>query len=215
MIRLACGIPHKVIVACSGGPDSMAALDFCIRGKRDVIVAHFNHGTEYSGEYEKLVRRFCEKKRVPCVVRWYSDVAFNSRESQEERWRNARIRFFLGFSGETVVTGHNLDDAAEWWLMSSIHGKGKLIARNRVYTEDKHPFDIDTPDVEVTIIRPFLLTRKSVLESWCCKNKVPYLIDPTNSDGSNARSNVRHKMIKNVTDFHPGFFTTVMNLYKC
>ena len=41
MIRLACKIPIEVVLACSGGRDSMSALEFLVRGKRRITVAYF------------------------------------------------------------------------------------------------------------------------------------------------------------------------------
>ena len=50
MIKLACKIPKKVVLACSGGRDSMSALEFLVKGRRDVTVAYFNHGTDHGDD---------------------------------------------------------------------------------------------------------------------------------------------------------------------
>ena len=56
MIKILGNLPAKVYVACSGGPDSMAVLDFLVRGKREVTVAHFNHDTPFGRFAEKFLR---------------------------------------------------------------------------------------------------------------------------------------------------------------
>ena len=50
MLRLLATIPHKVTVAFSGGVDSLVLAHFLKNGKRDVTLAHFNHGCEYSDQ---------------------------------------------------------------------------------------------------------------------------------------------------------------------
>ena len=57
MINILGSIPKKVTVACSGGPDSMAVLDFLVKGKKDITVAHFNHGTDHGNEAFKICSR--------------------------------------------------------------------------------------------------------------------------------------------------------------
>ncbi len=52
MIRLITPIPQRVCVAVSGGSDSMAALDFVVRGGREVRVLHFDHGTHPPAKFE-------------------------------------------------------------------------------------------------------------------------------------------------------------------
>ena len=47
MIRILGNIPNQVTVACSGGPDSMAIIDFLRKGRKGVTVAHFDHGTDH------------------------------------------------------------------------------------------------------------------------------------------------------------------------
>ena len=73
MPKLACKIPVKVALACSGGRDSMSALDFLLRGKREVKLVHFNHGTPGSLEAEAFVAKTAAAKMVfesylfPCL----------------------------------------------------------------------------------------------------------------------------------------------------
>ena len=49
-------IPNKVAIALSGGIDSMVCLDFILKGNKDVVALHFNHGTELSNLYEEFVK---------------------------------------------------------------------------------------------------------------------------------------------------------------
>ena len=53
-------IPNKVAIALSGGIDSMVCLDFLLKGNKDILALHFNHGTESSNLYEEFVRLKCK-----------------------------------------------------------------------------------------------------------------------------------------------------------
>ena len=144
MIKLACKGPFSIEIALSGGPDSVAALAFLSRGHRQVSAAFVHHGTETSEKSYEVVREVCDRLEVPLRHTRLSSV--DSKESGlEATWRKQRYEF-LEHSRVPVVTAHHLDDAVEWWVFSSLHGKGKLIPRARgIY------------------LRPFLLTRKEKL----------------------------------------------------
>ena len=93
---------------------------------------------------------------------------------------------------DTIVTGHNLNDVAEWWMFTSIRVNPKI-----------------TPYRNKNVIRPFLITEKSDLEKWCDKNSVSYIIDPTNKCDIHARSMIRKNIIPEVLKVNPGFLKTI------
>ena len=68
MIKVQGKIPRKVMLAVSGGVDSMAALDF-LRRNHNVEVFHFNHGSEYGKRSEDVVRRYVDKYDIPFLIR--------------------------------------------------------------------------------------------------------------------------------------------------
>ena len=185
MIRLSGTLPKSVYVAVSGGPDSMAVLDFIRKGKRDVTVLYFHHGTAHGQEAYDFVDFYCRSNRIPIKVGKISRKE-NKSKSKEEHWRDERHAFFSSFS-KPVITGHHLDDAVEWWIFSSLHGNGKLIPRTRD-----------------NVIRPFLLTPRADLLSWNKKNDLPYITDPGNKDESFMRSIIRHKIVPEALRINPG-----------
>ena len=67
MIRVLGKIPNKITIAVSGGPDSMAALDFLSR-RRDVSAAFFHHDTDASEKGFSLVKTYCEKHGIEFSV---------------------------------------------------------------------------------------------------------------------------------------------------
>ena len=187
MINILGNIPNKITVACSGGPDSMAILSFLSsHGKRDVSVAYFNHGTLFGKGAEVFIRGYCLERELPLTIGMIGTIDRGDK-STEEHWRDERAAFLEGIEG-TVVTGHNLDDAMEWYLFSTLHGKSKLIPYQRN-----------------NIIRPFLTTSKKTLVSWCNRHSVPYTVDPGNTDEKYMRSIIRHKILVEALRVNPGF----------
>ena len=190
MIRLLGKIPRKVTLACSGGADSMAVLDFLGNGKKDITVAHFNHGTEYGEEAQEFLEEFCQKRDIKFVSQ---AISMNKPhcKSWEEWWRDCRYDFLRTFDSP-IITAHHLTDSAEWWIFSSLNGTSRLIP----YRNGK-------------VIRPFLITPKSTLLRWCKNRNVPFLEDPGNLDMKYCRSRIRHNILPEALEINPGLLTVV------
>jgi tRNA(Ile)-lysidine synthase len=185
MIRIQGTIPDRVYVAVSGGPDSMAVLDFVNNGRRDVTAAYFHHGTHHGQEAHAFISKYCQSNNIRLVCEKIN-IESCATKSKEEHWRDER-HLFLSKLGGPVITGHHLDDVTEWWLFSSLHGMGKLI-----------PFSRDN------IIRPFLTTKRSDLLRWVETKNIPYVSDPGNKDEKYMRSIVRNKILPQALRVNPG-----------
>jgi len=185
MIRILGKIPNDIVVACSGGPDSMAIVDFLRKGRKNVTVAYFDHGTSHGSKAGKFIFEFCKRTDIPLISGAILSPK-SSDKSWEEHWRDERYRW-LSCVTRDVVTGHHLDDCLEWYLFTSLHGNSRLIPYRRE-----------------NVIRPFLTTPKSVFVSWCKKNKVEYLTDPGNYDEKFMRSIIRHTIVPECLRVNPG-----------
>lgn len=192
MIKLACKIPRKIVIAVSGGPDSMALLNFCFRGRKDLTALHIDHKTKHAKDARKLVEDYCKQNNIPLVVNEVSTIEHN-----ELVWRNERLRFYHNFTknGVTVATAHHLGDVAEWYLFTALHGDPKFMS---------------AVDEEHKLIKPFLFTAKQELIDWCHKFEVPYVIDPTNEGEGNARAIMRGIMPE-LLKVHSGFHSSIRN----
>ena len=120
MIQLLGSIPNNVTLACSGGPDSMAILAFLLRGRKNVKLVYFNHGTKHADSAQAFVEQVAHERNLSLEIGNIKRDRLPS-ESVEEYWRNQRYNFFNQFSGP-LITGHHLDDVAEWWIFSSLNG---------------------------------------------------------------------------------------------
>ena len=194
MIKLQGKLPREVYVACSGGVDSMAALDF-LSNNHDVTILFFDHDTPTSREALHFVSVQAKKYDAGFL---YGTISRKKRddESMEEYWRNERYKFFHSING-TVVTGHHLDDCVETWVWSSMHGTGKIIPyRNR------------------NVIRPFRGTRKRDFELWADLKNVPHVEDDSNADTCYTRNYIRHEMMPNVLRVNPGIHKVIAKKVK-
>jgi tRNA(Ile)-lysidine synthetase-like protein len=191
MIRLNESVPHKISIAVSGGPDSMAALDFLSKS-RNVMVLHYNHGTPHAHEAEQLVTDFCKERGLPLLTSRLLTTPPPG-DSKEDFWRKQRYEFFEQvswtpeYSTRPVITCHHLDDVAETWLFTSLHGEGRLI-----------------PSRRGRYLRPFLMTRKAIFEDWCDRHNIPHVIDPSNEDTRFMRNYIRHEVLPKALRVNPG-----------
>jgi tRNA(Ile)-lysidine synthase len=198
MIKLLGNVPDKIAIAVSGGPDSMAALNFFERSNREIFVLHYNHGTDHSKCAERIVTDYCKSKDISYAVGNISRDRYSD-ESQEEYWRNERYAFFANYRGRPsrlsdrwIITCHHLDDAVETWIFTSLHGNAMLI-----------PYKRDN------FIRPLLTTRKDDLVSWCKEKDVPHIVDPSNNDTTYMRNFIRHTLLPNALTVNPGLHKVV------
>jgi tRNA(Ile)-lysidine synthase len=192
MPKLACKIPLKVALACSGGRDSMSALSFLLRGRRQVSLLHYNHGTPGSDEAEDFVSEAAKKEGLELLV----GRPNKELESTELAWRDARYDFFAG-SDLPIVMAHHLNDAAEWWIFSSLRGRPNLMPITRLHEG-------------VEILRPFMhFSRDQLLK----QNVFGGFDDPSNSNLAYNRNRIRKNIIPEALKVNPGLLKTVSNMY--
>jgi tRNA(Ile)-lysidine synthase len=198
MIKVQGKLPRKVYVACSGGVDSMAALDF-LKRKHDVFVLHFNHGTEHGNKAYEFVGNYCADNDIGFLTNVTTDTRIKrADESQEEYWRSIRYDWLERCTERQIVTAHHLDDCVETWVWSSMHGTGKIIPYSRT---DR-------------VLRPFRMTRKRDLELWANLNNVPHIKDDSNADTCYTRNYIRHEMMPNVLRVNPGIHKVIAKKVK-
>ena len=194
MIKKQGKLSREVYVACSGGLDSMAVVDF-LQNNHDVTVCYFDHGTQHSTEAGVFVSNYCDKNNLPLL---YGRISRDKdkEESQEEFWRNERYKFFRSIDAD-IITAHHLDDCVETWVWSSMHGTGKIIPyRNR------------------NVIRPFRMTRKRDFQLWANLKNIQYLEDDSNTDTCYTRNYIRHEMMPSVLRVNPGIHKTILKKVK-
>lgn len=191
MIKIQGKIPRDVIIACSGGVDSMAVVDFLSRN-HNVRPLFVNHGTQTSNDAEKfLTDAFGEK-----LLKFRISEELPKNTSQEEHWRNERYKIFYSVQAP-VVTCHHLDDCTETWIWSSLNGQSKII-----------------PYRNQNVIRPFRLNRKYEFVDWCERKGIEWIEDKSNSDTKYMRNFIRHELMPKALVVNPGLYKVVAKVVK-
>ncbi|HEX2694990.1 MAG TPA: tRNA lysidine(34) synthetase TilS, partial [Acidobacteriota bacterium] len=180
----------KVLVAFSGGQDSMALLELLLELRREmpigIVVAHFNHKLRPgAGEDEAFAKAAARKRRLPVVtgsrnVRLY---AKRRRLNLEEAARELRYEFLRKAArrvGATkIATGHTLTDQAETVLMRIVRGTG-LQGLGGIPA---------CPDG--CLIRPLLEIERAETEAYLRRRGIPFRTDETNLDRRILRNRIR------------------------
>ena len=195
MIKLQVKLPREVYVACSGGVDSMAVVDF-LKRNHDVNVCYFDHGTKHRNEAQKFVVQYSNDNNLPIIMGTIGYAKPALGQSKEEFWRNERYKFLHSIDGP-VITAHHLDDCVETWVWSSMHGEGKII-----------------PYANKNVIRPFRGTRKRDFEMWANLKNVPHVEDDSNADLCYTRNYIRHEMMPHVLRVNPGIHKVIAKKVK-
>jgi tRNA(Ile)-lysidine synthase len=210
-----CALPagSPLLVAVSGGPDSMALLSVLARVGPKLgleIVAHgVDHGLrpEASGELD-LAERFAADVGVPfgrtrVVLPYGGNLQARAREL---RW--GALVAEAGRRGAAIATAHHADDRAETVLMRLLRGAGSrglgvLPARARAPesartracpAESTRMSEVSGPS-EVPVVRPILRARRADVLLHLERHRVPFAVDPSNVDPRYLRTAVRHELL--------------------
>ncbi len=196
----------RLVVAVSGGPDSLAMLHLLWRclGADRLVAAHLNHGWRDTAVPEaEIVRQTAVSWGIPCRV-GAADVPALARQegwSLEEAGRMARYRFFADVSRDVGATasavGHNANDQVETILMRLLRGAG---LRGLAGMQAVAPMP-DAPDLQV--IRPLLTITRSEIETYCQENGLEPVRDPSNLDTTFFRNRVRHDLLPLLAQYNP------------
>jgi tRNA(Ile)-lysidine synthase len=188
VIQIQGKLDREVWVACSGGVDSIAVVDFLSKNHK-VNVMFFDHGTQTSKEAREFLLD---------TYGYYDNISIGElnsdkkqSESWEEYWRNQRYEWFHSF-GVPIITCHHLDDCAETWIWSSLNGTGKII-----------------PYSNLNVIRPFRLNRKTEFTNWCRNKGVKWIEDSSNEDTKYMRNFIRHEIMPKALVVNPGLHKVV------
>ncbi|MBC6309653.1 hypoxanthine phosphoribosyltransferase [Listeria sp. FSL L7-1582] len=187
----------QLLVAVSGGADSMALLHFLIQTrivpKEAIVVAHVNHGLRAeSVDEEQLVADVCETYgiRFESTQLDIRRLAEQEKTGIEETARKYRYTFFRGllrkYHCQKLVLAHHADDQMETILMRLVRGSSDL---GWLGMQPKRDFATGM------VIRPFLPLTKSEIVNLCETQDVPYLEDATNQEDTYTRNRYRKALL--------------------
>lgn len=176
----------RVLLAVSGGPDSMAMLTLAATGGGDIVVATVDHRLRAEAAAEAaMVARHCVTLGLAHGV--LSPDMPPSGSSLQAQARNARYRLLAdharSIGAVAVATAHHVEDQAETFLMRAARGSGVgglAGVRPAVVIEG------------VRVVRPLLDWRRAELRAIVRRGEVPFVDDPANADPRHDRTRFRH-----------------------
>ena len=211
----------RLVVAVSGGPDSLAML-YALHRLQDELgitlhVAHLDHrlrGKDSAADAE-FVAHTCAKLGIDCMVKAEDVLAFQKerRLSLEEAAREARYGFLAWVTerveADAVVLGHTFDDQIETVLMNFIRGSGLRGLRGMLPTSQRRIGEID-----VTISRPLLNLSKQDTIAYCEELDLAPRFDESNRSKDMTRNRVRLELLPLLREMNPAFGDAVLRLSK-
>lgn len=197
---------ETVIVAVSGGPDSMALLDYLARVRQrwalTLMAASVDHGLrgEESAADLHYVESWCKERNIP-VDGTHVDVAAFQKDHDlgvQEAARACRYRFFAEMmrrqKADKLVLAHHGDDQIETMLMRQVRGS---------MGEGRSGIPVRRDFAGGEIIRPLLAVDKQQIEVYCRKQGIQPRRDPSNQSDHYTRNRFRHHILPFLKEENP------------
>ncbi len=200
----------RIVVAVSGGPDSVAVLACLValsaRWKWDLSIGHVNHGlrgTE-SDEDVDFVEKLGNDMGVPVCVR---DIRLNKRDAKLSKQsfqayaREARYHALENILKERnaakIALGHMADDQAETVLMWMLRGSGT------------GGLSGIPPKRGERIVRPLLDVPRRDIIAYLEQRQLPYRMDSSNTEPVYLRNRLRRDLVPHLKEYAPGIVQTL------
>ena len=194
----------RVLVAVSGGPDSVVLLDALHREGFFVVIAHCNF--HLRGEDSNLdadfVKGLANKYQAP-----YCQIDFDTEREAKERGvsiemvaRDLRYEWFERMAEEwqceRIAVAHNADDVVETFFLNLTRGSGLQGLSGMAELRGK-------------IVRPLLNVSRKQIMDYIAEYELQYRIDATNLETIYTRNKIRHNVIPQLEEINPSFLDTM------
>ncbi len=191
----------RLLLAVSGGPDSVALLDTAAKLAPDLgwqlRIGHINHRLrgEESDEDERFVRHLAQQYGLDIDVERIdvAGLAASSHRSIEVAAREARYRalraWLRAWPGDAIVTGHTLDDQAETVLLRLFRGAG-IVGLGGMRPSE-------------TVLRPFLHMERASIRQALEARAIGFREDSSNADRRFRRNALRLDVMPSVLALEP------------
>ena len=195
----------KLLLAVSGGVDSMVLLDLFYKLRFDICVAHCNfqlRGKESDAD-ELLVREICQDGYIPYFINSFDTLEFAKENKLSIQLAARKLRYdwfqellLLGF--DFVLTAHHLDDNVETFLINFTRGTG-LEGLTGIPVQNEN------------IIRPLLPFSRDEIENYAIDNKIQWREDSSNASDKYFRNKLRHNIVPTLKELNTGFLDSFQN----
>ncbi|HEU4995563.1 MAG TPA: tRNA lysidine(34) synthetase TilS [Gemmatimonadaceae bacterium] len=191
----------RLVLAVSGGRDSMALLHACARATRDsiAVVATFDHGT---GEAATAAARLVERDAKQLGLPFRGDRA-DTPGLNEAEWRESRRRFLRAVAAEVggaIATAHTRDDQLETILIRVLRDSGARGLAG-LYADSE-------------VVRPFLEFSRAEVADYATWVGAAWLEDPSNASSRHLRNRVRRDLLPALAASRPRLADELLELSR-
>ncbi len=202
-----------LLVAVSGGIDSMCLMEKVRQEGGPFAVAHCNFGLRgaESDADEAFVREQAARHRIPCHVKRFDTEAFASAEGISIEMAARRLRYhWFGqlcreHGYEAVAVAHNANDNAETLILNLLRGTGL-----RGITGMKAEGFLPDPDFgDLPLRRPLLSMTREEIEAFAREKGLSWREDSTNALNGYKRNKIRNLVFPIFATINPSFVQTL------
>lgn len=195
----------KLLLAVSGGLDSMVLLYLFQELKFDIAIAHCNfqlRGMESFGD-QKFVQDYAEANRIPVFVTQFDTEAFANdyKLSTQVAARELRYNWFYELLEEEnfdyILTAHHADDNLETFLINFTRGTGLEGLTGIPVENDK-------------IIRPLLFLTRNEIDEYAKEHEIQWREDSSNTSDKYVRNKIRHHLVPILKELNPNFMASFL-----
>ncbi|CEN36667.1 tRNA lysidine(34) synthetase TilS [Capnocytophaga cynodegmi] len=190
----------RILVAISGGVDSMVLATLFYQLNYDIVLAHCNFQLrgEESDQDEVFVRNFGENLAVKTIVKRFDTSQFSAESKLNTQLSARKLRYdwFYEIASENqcdyIATAHHADDNLETFIINLSRGSG---------------LDglLGIPQKNGKIIRPMLLFSREEILEFAKQNSIHWREDSSNQTEKYVRNKIRHTIIPVLKEIHPTF----------
>lgn len=210
---------QKVLVAVSGGPDSVCLLNTLYKLQTDLNItlhiAHLNHQLrgEESEADARYVADLARQLNIPATLEKRDVAGYQAghRLSLEEAAREVRYNFLAqtaqSVGAERVAVGHTLNDQVETILLHIIRGAGTRGLRGL-----QPSYTLQFSGEHLTVVRPLLEITRHETGDYCSQLHLTPCLDTSNLSLSRLRNRVRHELLPLLQSYNPGIFESLLRI---
>lgn len=193
----------KLLLATSGGIDSMVMLHLFQQLDYQIAIAHCNfqlRGVE-SFEDQKFIQDYADTNAVPVYITQFDTTAFaeDYKLSTQVAARELRYSWFYELleteKYDYILTAHHADDNLETFLINLSRGTG-LDGLTGI------------PEKNENVVRPLLAFSQQEIEEYAELNHIKWREDSSNASDKYVRNKIRHHLVPMLKELNPNFLTS-------